>query len=278
MEKDNNFTKTTIIVTVLIIGLWVLTYFVLIDNDNKGVIGDMFGTINALFSGLALAGIILTILLQRTELSYQRNELKETRKEFKIQNKTLKIQRFENTFFNLLNLHHQIVKDIDYRYYKIPEKNSLVESLTADKEIVIINGRDVFRYRYNKMYEKLKKTPDKHITIYNEHYKKAQTDFSHYFSNLYRMIKRVDQLNYSNKKDKTKEFITKYRYVSMIRSQISDFELLWVFYCGINDEKFKCLLEKYTFFKNLPKDLITDIQHIDLYDKLAYEPEGEKMK
>lgn len=43
----------------------------------------MFGSINALFSGLALAGIILTILLQRKELTLQRQELQDTREELK---------------------------------------------------------------------------------------------------------------------------------------------------------------------------------------------------
>lgn len=41
----------------------------------------MFGAINALFSGLALAGVVVAILLQRTELQLQREELKMTRTE-----------------------------------------------------------------------------------------------------------------------------------------------------------------------------------------------------
>lgn len=41
----------------------------------------MFGGLNALYSGLAFAGIIYTILLQREELKLQRQELKDTRSE-----------------------------------------------------------------------------------------------------------------------------------------------------------------------------------------------------
>ncbi|BDA80155.1 hypothetical protein LPTSP3_g30850 [Leptospira kobayashii] len=48
-----------------------------------GPIGDMFGAINALFSGLALAGIIYTIYLQHEELKLQREELKLTRIELR---------------------------------------------------------------------------------------------------------------------------------------------------------------------------------------------------
>ena len=37
--------------------------------QDRGLFGDMFGAMNALFGGLAFAGIIYTILLQRVELS-----------------------------------------------------------------------------------------------------------------------------------------------------------------------------------------------------------------
>lgn len=49
-----------------------------------GEIGDIYGSVNAIFSGLAFAGIIITILLQRKELKSQREELEDTRKEFEI--------------------------------------------------------------------------------------------------------------------------------------------------------------------------------------------------
>ncbi len=42
---------------------------------NAGVFGDSFGVLNSLFSGLAFAGVIITILLQRDELRLQREEL-----------------------------------------------------------------------------------------------------------------------------------------------------------------------------------------------------------
>ena len=43
----------------------------------------MFGGLTSLFSGLAFAGLIYTINLQRRELQLQRKELRETRKELK---------------------------------------------------------------------------------------------------------------------------------------------------------------------------------------------------
>lgn len=59
-----------------------LAMFLLIpDSTQRGTFGDMFGAVNALFSGLAFAGIIYTITLQRQELSLQREELILTRNE-----------------------------------------------------------------------------------------------------------------------------------------------------------------------------------------------------
>jgi len=89
--KKNNFKERSIyfwgaVALIIIISLWFINLFVLkgLDHNSRGTFGDMFGSINALFSGLALAGVIFTILLQSKELSLQRGELKETRKEFTI--------------------------------------------------------------------------------------------------------------------------------------------------------------------------------------------------
>lgn len=45
--------------------------------------GDLFDGLNAFFSGLAFAGIIVTIILQSKELALQRQELSETKAELK---------------------------------------------------------------------------------------------------------------------------------------------------------------------------------------------------
>jgi hypothetical protein len=83
--------KVILVIILLIITLWVLTILLLINKPDRGTFGDMFGSINALFSGLAFGGIIITILLQSNELKLQRKELKDTRNEFHTQNETLKI-------------------------------------------------------------------------------------------------------------------------------------------------------------------------------------------
>src|SRR5687768_66077 len=85
-------------------------------------LGDMFGAVNALFSGAAFFGVIVAILLQKEELGLQRKELEQTRVELKgqkeqlqLQNETFQKQGFETTFFQMLSLQHQIVAAIDIR-------------------------------------------------------------------------------------------------------------------------------------------------------------------
>jgi hypothetical protein len=51
--------------------------------EERGQFGDMFGVVNATFSGLAFAGAIYAVLLQQEALALQREELKATREELK---------------------------------------------------------------------------------------------------------------------------------------------------------------------------------------------------
>ena len=46
---------------------------------DHGTFGDMFGAINALFSGWAFLGVIVAIILQKKELEEQRKEIRESR-------------------------------------------------------------------------------------------------------------------------------------------------------------------------------------------------------
>ena len=78
------------------------------DWGQRGQFGDLFGVVNALFSGLAFAGLIITIRQQHLDLEYQsqsiaqtKQELENQTREFNEQNETLRIQRFENTFFKM---------------------------------------------------------------------------------------------------------------------------------------------------------------------------------
>lgn len=71
-------------VSIIFLGVfivWIATPYALrylhpnLDLPARGQLGDLFGTVNALFSGLAFAGVIVAIILQHEELELQRHEI-----------------------------------------------------------------------------------------------------------------------------------------------------------------------------------------------------------
>ncbi|HKO52127.1 MAG TPA: hypothetical protein VJV79_30675 [Polyangiaceae bacterium] len=80
-----NHTKKVVItagaIVLLQASIGIVVYLALPDWTSRGQFGDVFGVANALFSGLAFAGLVYAILLQREDLQLQREELSLTRKE-----------------------------------------------------------------------------------------------------------------------------------------------------------------------------------------------------
>ena len=80
LKKYLYISAITLIVLIFVSYFLSIRYFYPIMSDS-GLFGDMFGGINALFSGFAFLGVIYAIILQRKELQLQRKELELTRKE-----------------------------------------------------------------------------------------------------------------------------------------------------------------------------------------------------
>ncbi|MDD3020208.1 MAG: hypothetical protein PHX61_04405 [Alphaproteobacteria bacterium] len=95
---------------------WIITDFFIHESTVRGTFGDKFGAVNALFSGLAFAGVIITILLQREELKATQDEVRAQTKEFELQNKTLALQRFEHSFFSMLSQHNEFISRFRVHY------------------------------------------------------------------------------------------------------------------------------------------------------------------
>ncbi|WP_426332676.1 hypothetical protein ACN9MH_15295 [Paenibacillus silvae] len=66
-----------------------------INASYRGTFGDMFGAVNALFSGFAFAGLIYTIGVQRQELKSQNKSIDMQTDEMKIQVSAIKMQTEE---------------------------------------------------------------------------------------------------------------------------------------------------------------------------------------
>lgn len=75
----------------------------------SGTFGDTFGALNAIFSGITLVGLVLTILMQRTELGYQRTEMAQTRHEFLV-------NRITNVIYNQLERYEKALEKLNINY------------------------------------------------------------------------------------------------------------------------------------------------------------------
>lgn len=76
---------TGITITVFAYALFLILITSPVSNysiNSAGAFGDSFGVLTSLFSGLAFAGVIITILLQKEELKLQRDEITKSREEF----------------------------------------------------------------------------------------------------------------------------------------------------------------------------------------------------
>lgn len=260
---------------------WALIDRYIENPQEQGVFGDKFGAINALFSGLAFAGLIITLILQKTELGLQREELEQTREElknqrleFETQNETLKYQRFENLFYNMLNLQQEIVAGLRYEYEE--EEIERLDSTpfpNKRKVIRVVSGRDVFRYAFEGAEIMLSDRDQfsRRIIVkgYREYlnvkgiseYDKTwiPTLFDHYFRHLYKIIQYVDVQGFP--------FNEAYRYVALLRGTLSRYELIWLYYNALNPvyHKFQELIEKYSLLKNMREDLLTRCKEVAMY-------------
>lgn len=83
---------------------------------------------------------VLALNQQIEEFRLQTEELSETRKVFQEQSETLKIQRFENTFFQLLSLHHELVDKLNFNHFSYAgqqplEKREVLSGAMSDLKI-----------------------------------------------------------------------------------------------------------------------------------------------
>lgn len=243
------------------------------DWEQRGQFGDLFGVVNALFSGLAFAGLIITIRQQHLDLKYQREAIEQTNQEmqnqtieFDKQNKTMRIERFENTFFKMLEVQQSIVNDL----YAGDSHSQWVDENSADgvyskKEIPIqdeYRGRNLFYYVFimcnhaiensfldgttmvsglsNVIKRRGKERFDDYMTT---------TMFDHYFRHLYTILRFISENEWLGA-DK------QYKYATFVRATLSRYELIMLYYNGFFHPKMKKMMEQYCLLNNIRKDLL----------------------
>lgn len=244
---------------------FVLIYLCIDDWNVRGQFGDLFGSVNALFSGLAFAGLVITIIQQRHDLQLQRQANDQSKKELNQQNETMKKERFENTFFKMLEVQQSIVNDLyaaDSHKEWVKQDNSSGISATEVLTKYEYSGRNLFYY----VFKLCKHNLANHIFPYDTSASglseviklrgKAYFDdfmtttmFDHYFRHLYTILKFIEENNWLGE-------AKQYQYATFVRATLSRYELVMLYYNGFFHPKMKKMMERYCLMNNIRKDLL----------------------
>ncbi|MCG3675602.1 putative phage abortive infection protein [Aliarcobacter butzleri] len=314
-EKTRRSLFSIFIIALIIIASIFLIELILVicfsDIDKLGAFGDFFGgMINPLLTFCTFMALLMTIILQQKELSLTREELSETKKATKDsaqalreQSNSLKIQNFETTFFSMINLHNQIINNVDLLKLRNPAGHEPAQKLKlTDKEI---NGElqatktkaSPEKYYYTILDEKvdieedndyngkkailklfeicnayIKQKESKNIKeLYDNFYKEYNVIIGHYFRNFYQILKFVNK-KYKNKYKKQKF------YTNILRAQLSNAELGLLLINAISDHGSKELLPlliKFQFMEPLPFSIFDD-SYRKLIIELSIKKDEEK--
>ena len=268
-QKDEIKWGRIIAALLVVLVLWGANYYVGIwfwKETDRGLNGDMFGAVNALFSGFAFAGLIYAVLMQRDELKIAKQDMALTKKMLNEQSDHLKdqnlhsdLQMFETTFFQMLRL-----------LMDVTEQNKIQEPM--GRNAIEISGKQIFSHILVSFQNAIQSAKQRDATksdqillneCYEPFFKNNQNKLGHYFRFLYHLMRFVDE-----KCPKNPEFYSK-----IIRAHLSYAELELLLYnaeSAYGREKMKPLIEKYSLLKPLPKEKLILSGIIALYDENAF--------
>lgn len=177
-----------------------------------------------------------------------------------IQINYIRQQRFEDTFFRLLDIHKRNVDSMDIRGAK-------------DATKVKATGNECFHWIYKRF--KKETGSDKDITNIKKKYNTVQDfykhDLHHYYRFLYHILKFI-------KLSEIPE-IEKFKYSSILRATLSAYELEMIFHNGLHEHgksHFKPLIEYFSFLKNMDESLLFNKDQMKDYHKLAFAPSSQR--
>jgi hypothetical protein len=228
--------------------------------NNLSSLGSYWqGSVASLFSLGAFLLIYATFLAQQNQIAQQDKELDDQKQQFQLQHESIKRQNFESAFFQLLHLHNEIVA-------------ALVTSGGARGRSAFSVWHEQFTFvRFHVWWMKQNKviTPASAILrlpvvveLYKPFYTEHESQLGHYFRSLYHIIKFVKGSDIQDKR----------RYTSLVRAQLSKYELFFLFYNCLSSygEGFKPLVEEFGLLEHLDKKLLLDPSHETFYADSAY--------
>ncbi len=193
VEKSDKYLVYLIIIAIGLVAISIAFPFVVncffSDWGKSGTFGDTFGALNALFSGLVLAGVIVTILIQKSELENQRTELQLQRIEMQETRKEFLISRITNLVYSQLDRFEKCLSELAITHNGITYKgNDAISFLDENKQTIYRS----FDKPEDEFMKERKEAIIKMLKIYTPN--KSQIEkFAH---NAYNSIEVLKQLIY----------------------------------------------------------------------------------
>jgi Putative phage abortive infection protein len=241
--------------------------------------GNACGFATAIVSGLALPALIFTIKQTQDQIREGQEQFEDQQEQLKENTKALESQKiqlarqvdvmvresFDVKFFQLLGLLQSIIETLELP----PSFNR------------IARARTVFKALYNQFKGDANQlaTPQPGSTpadddpnvrrkmisdSYGKFHKGFSNELGHYFRTLYHVILYVDRAEL--------EDAEKRNYIRLVRAQLSQHQLLMLFYNGLTDglgyPKFFPLIKKYDLLQNLGETELIAVGDLTLYQKL----------
>ncbi len=214
-----------------------------------GPIGDwMAGTSVPWLTAATVLIILATFIVQSKELIVAKEAAQK-------QSYTLGKQRFDSTFYNMVQLHHEIVRGISKTEIQTDYLSDQRTSIPVQK-----NGREVLKDLVNSSGLLGIGSKDQLLSKYQDLYDHHDDVLGHYFRNLYNLIRVIDEstelvIQDRKTKEENDEATNEERkaYVRIIRAQLSFSELILIFYNSFTEDgdAFKKYIKKYDLLDNL---------------------------
>jgi hypothetical protein len=225
------------------------------DLDLYVKYGTANGSLATVFTGLALILLFYTIVVQRQEMKATRD--------------VMYFQQVQDSLFQMLGVLNNIIEGISLsktdehdivvaeykgrRAFKTLRKN--FETVLAQRYFIEGRYEGGARKIKDSQYVAIKPTvgDDALIQAWEIFWKNHRIWLAHYFRYLYQIMKFVDSSKISKEK--------KLELASAVRAQISDYELVMLFYNlkSPRGKGFESLCYKYKLLKHLPEDLLFSI-------------------
>ncbi|EPA3723133.1 putative phage abortive infection protein [Klebsiella aerogenes] len=237
------------------------------DANQRGVFGDSWGAFTSIFSAMGFCGVLWTIKLQMDATKIIEDDSRK-------REEAEKIRDFENSFFNMLNILQTLIKDMRV-------ENSSGKTLAEGRHVFLYFFRRFkkeIRQKYGILLDfelsdeiEVKKASLRMSNEYRFYFRNRAQNLSHY-RYIYNMFKIIHESDLTS--------VNKKKYANILRAQLSNYELLMLFYNAnfVHGRKFETYMNSYAILDNLPAEKLINKKHVAFYDKKAWGENYDALK